>query len=99
MTQPKAHLIQVIRTTLETRGSGNDVRRVEQYWHEEGHLLAENDPDQGKVEKERIIQLKAKIKELEDESVSLHEANDALVLELRQPTPENSETSSAHRDV
>jgi len=43
----KAHQITVIRTNFLQRGAGvpqDPFRRVEQFWHPEGHLLAENDP-------------------------------------------------------
>ena len=42
-----AELIQVIRTSLTTRGKGVDgdpIRRVTQFWTTDGELLAEVDP-------------------------------------------------------
>src|ERR1700679_26571 len=40
-------VLQVIRTTNLTRGTGvtnNPIRRITQYWSLDGELLAENDP-------------------------------------------------------
>jgi hypothetical protein len=43
----QAEVLQVIRTTLELRGSGtkeSPMRRITQYWTLNGELLAEVDP-------------------------------------------------------
>ena len=49
MSEPnkEVELIEVIKTTLTTRGKGvspDPIRRITQYWSIEGELLAEVDP-------------------------------------------------------
>lgn len=47
MDNPKAHVVELIRTELQLRGkgvSGDPARVVEQFWTTDGKLAAENDP-------------------------------------------------------
>ena len=47
MTKRSARIVQVIETTLEVRGTGEEwspLRRITQYWSLAGELLAEVDP-------------------------------------------------------
>lgn len=51
MREPGARVIQVVETTLDSRGDGNPsgspFRRVTQYWSLDGRLLAEVDQPAG----------------------------------------------------
>lgn len=60
MSGPTARLIQVIETTLTTRGEGVDgdpIRRVTQYWSTDGRLLAEVDTWSHEIIANRMVEI------------------------------------------
>lgn len=62
-----AHLIQVIETSLETRGAGvagDPIRRITQYYSPDGTLLAEKDPCAGNTADN--LALKKRVETLEN---------------------------------